>query len=163
MPAISLAYEESESDIMKRRPRNPFRDNLVNERYPIWLRNSTLWLFTFCFFLRHSAILFRYWFFFRTLVEIYQVLRKPWPSVKGASIMQDLTLFFLLLSFYFYTTLSLAAHSDAVMILIYNTIFFFPWSSLYFSTYNYYCYFILFHIKYFSITSLNLSTIYGII
>jgi sodium/potassium-transporting ATPase subunit alpha len=32
VPAISLAYEEAESDIMKRRPRNPFKDNLVNER-----------------------------------------------------------------------------------------------------------------------------------
>ncbi|XP_065207094.1 sodium/potassium-transporting ATPase subunit alpha isoform X4 [Planococcus citri] len=32
VPAISLAYEEAESDIMKRRPRNPFTDKLVNER-----------------------------------------------------------------------------------------------------------------------------------
>ncbi|XP_046435091.1 sodium/potassium-transporting ATPase subunit alpha isoform X3 [Neodiprion fabricii] len=32
IPAISLAYEHSESDIMKRRPRNPLCDNLVNER-----------------------------------------------------------------------------------------------------------------------------------
>ncbi|KAL7069683.1 hypothetical protein ACQ4LE_010745 [Meloidogyne hapla] len=32
VPAISLAYEESESDIMKRQPRDPFRDKLVNER-----------------------------------------------------------------------------------------------------------------------------------
>ena len=32
MPAISLAYEEAESDIMKRKPRNPFTDKLVNER-----------------------------------------------------------------------------------------------------------------------------------
>ncbi|KAG5871900.1 hypothetical protein JTB14_030953 [Gonioctena quinquepunctata] len=32
VPAISLAYEEAESDIMKRRPRNPFCDKLVNER-----------------------------------------------------------------------------------------------------------------------------------
>jgi len=32
VPAISLAYEEAESDIMKRRPRNPFSDKLVNER-----------------------------------------------------------------------------------------------------------------------------------
>ena len=32
LPAISLAYEEAESDIMKRRPRNPVRDKLVNER-----------------------------------------------------------------------------------------------------------------------------------
>lgn len=32
LPAISLAYEEAESDIMKRQPRNPFCDKLVNER-----------------------------------------------------------------------------------------------------------------------------------
>ncbi|EDS26146.1 conserved hypothetical protein [Culex quinquefasciatus] len=32
IPAISLAYEESESDIMKRRPRDPVKDKLVNER-----------------------------------------------------------------------------------------------------------------------------------
>lgn len=32
VPAISLAYEAAESDIMKRRPRDPYRDNLVNRR-----------------------------------------------------------------------------------------------------------------------------------
>ncbi|KAK3724319.1 hypothetical protein QZH41_001815 [Actinostola sp. cb2023] len=32
VPAISLAYEEAENDIMKRKPRNPQEDNLVNER-----------------------------------------------------------------------------------------------------------------------------------
>jgi sodium/potassium-transporting ATPase subunit alpha len=32
VPAISLAYEEAESDIMKRKPRDPQRDKLVNER-----------------------------------------------------------------------------------------------------------------------------------
>lgn len=32
IPAISLAYEGPEADIMKRRPRNPMIDNLVNER-----------------------------------------------------------------------------------------------------------------------------------
>ncbi|XP_062499441.1 sodium/potassium-transporting ATPase subunit alpha-3-like [Corticium candelabrum] len=32
VPAISLAYEEAESDIMKRKPRNPQRDRLVNDR-----------------------------------------------------------------------------------------------------------------------------------
>src|SRR5271170_5337677 len=32
VPAISLAYEEAESDIMKRLPRDPIRDKLVNER-----------------------------------------------------------------------------------------------------------------------------------
>ncbi len=32
VPAISLAYEAAESDIMKRQPRNPKTDKLVNER-----------------------------------------------------------------------------------------------------------------------------------
>lgn len=32
LPAISLAYEEAESDIMKRQPRDPLHDKLVNER-----------------------------------------------------------------------------------------------------------------------------------
>uniref|UniRef100_A0AAV2JSQ6 Cation-transporting P-type ATPase C-terminal domain-containing protein n=1 Tax=Knipowitschia caucasica TaxID=637954 RepID=A0AAV2JSQ6_KNICA len=32
VPAISLAYETAESDIMKRQPRNPQTDKLVNER-----------------------------------------------------------------------------------------------------------------------------------
>jgi sodium/potassium-transporting ATPase subunit alpha len=32
VPAISLAYEKAESDIMKRKPRDPFRDKLVNQR-----------------------------------------------------------------------------------------------------------------------------------
>uniref|UniRef100_A0A7N6A8F6 Sodium/potassium-transporting ATPase subunit alpha n=1 Tax=Anabas testudineus TaxID=64144 RepID=A0A7N6A8F6_ANATE len=32
VPAISLAYETAESDIMKRQPRNPKSDKLVNER-----------------------------------------------------------------------------------------------------------------------------------
>merc|ERR1719348_2099566 len=32
VPAISMAYEQAESDIMKRQPRNPIKDKLVNER-----------------------------------------------------------------------------------------------------------------------------------
>ena len=32
LPAISLAYEQAESDIMKRAPRDKFLDKLVNER-----------------------------------------------------------------------------------------------------------------------------------
>lgn len=32
LPAISLAYEQAETDIMKRAPRNPQKDKLVNER-----------------------------------------------------------------------------------------------------------------------------------
>lgn len=32
VPAISLAYEKAETDIMKRAPRDPIKDKLVNER-----------------------------------------------------------------------------------------------------------------------------------
>ena len=32
VPAISLAYEKAESDIMKRKPRDPSKDKLVNQR-----------------------------------------------------------------------------------------------------------------------------------
>jgi len=32
VPAISLAYEHAEADIMKRPPRDPFNDKLVNSR-----------------------------------------------------------------------------------------------------------------------------------
>jgi sodium/potassium-transporting ATPase subunit alpha len=32
VPAISLAYEKAESDIMKRQPRDPLKDKLVNQR-----------------------------------------------------------------------------------------------------------------------------------
>jgi len=32
VPAISLAYENAESDIMKRLPRDPKHDKLVNDR-----------------------------------------------------------------------------------------------------------------------------------
>ncbi|CAB4053964.1 ATP1A [Lepeophtheirus salmonis] len=32
IPAISLAYEEPETDLMKRPPRNPYSDNLVNSK-----------------------------------------------------------------------------------------------------------------------------------
>ena len=35
IPAISLAYECSEADIMKRNPRHPVNDKLVNERYQL--------------------------------------------------------------------------------------------------------------------------------
>lgn len=33
VPAISLAYEQAETDIMKRRPRDPINDKLVNQRF----------------------------------------------------------------------------------------------------------------------------------
>lgn len=39
MPAISLAYEHAEADIMKRPPRDPFNDKLVNQRFKKNLQN----------------------------------------------------------------------------------------------------------------------------
>lgn len=33
VPAIALAYEKAEGDIMKVKPRNPHVDKLVNDRY----------------------------------------------------------------------------------------------------------------------------------
>ena len=46
MPAISLAYEEAESNIMNRKPRSPTKDKLVNGRSDMAVLDSivcTLW------------------------------------------------------------------------------------------------------------------------
>jgi len=40
VPAISLAYEQAESDIMKRMPRDPVNDKLVNNRYAYYTQVS---------------------------------------------------------------------------------------------------------------------------
>ena len=40
MPAISLAYEEAESNIMERKPRDPHKDKLVNGRLVIIIIRS---------------------------------------------------------------------------------------------------------------------------
>lgn len=51
VPAISLAYEAAESDIMKRQPRNPKTDKLVNERLiSIAYGQIGRWPFWFCGF-----------------------------------------------------------------------------------------------------------------
>lgn len=41
VPAISLAYEQAESDIMKRMPRDPLHDKLVNHRCLYHCSNSS--------------------------------------------------------------------------------------------------------------------------
>jgi magnesium-transporting ATPase (P-type) len=33
VPSIALAYENPEQDIMKRKPRNPLKDRLVNQSF----------------------------------------------------------------------------------------------------------------------------------
>lgn len=78
VPAISLAYEAAESDIMKRQPRDPYRDNLVNRRSEnltktkfspsilfyisfyqlIIYQNKKAQIFSFAFFKNQKKILF---------------------------------------------------------------------------------------------------------
>ena len=38
MPAISFAFEKPEDDLMKRKPRHPYDDRLVNCRLACFLR-----------------------------------------------------------------------------------------------------------------------------
>merc|ERR1719244_1118070 len=63
IPAISLAYEEAESDIMKRQPRNPFTDKLVNERLismaygQIGMMQATAGFFTYFVILAENGFL----------------------------------------------------------------------------------------------------------
>lgn len=76
VPAISLAYEQAESDIMKRRPRDPTRDKLVNERLislsygQIGMIQAAAGFFTYFVVLGESG------FFFNQLFGI----RKAWDS-----------------------------------------------------------------------------------
>ncbi|XP_031695932.1 sodium/potassium-transporting ATPase subunit alpha-1-like, partial [Anarrhichthys ocellatus] len=63
VPAISLAYEEAESDIMKRQPRNPKTDKLVNERLisiaygQIGMMQATAGFFTYFVILAENGFL----------------------------------------------------------------------------------------------------------
>ncbi|KAL2102808.1 hypothetical protein ACEWY4_001976 [Coilia grayii] len=63
VPAISLAYEKAESDIMKRQPRNPLTDKLVNERLismaygQIGMMQATAGFFTYFVILAENGFL----------------------------------------------------------------------------------------------------------
>uniref|UniRef100_A0A3B5MZ03 Sodium/potassium-transporting ATPase subunit alpha n=1 Tax=Xiphophorus couchianus TaxID=32473 RepID=A0A3B5MZ03_9TELE len=63
VPAISLAYEAAESDIMKRQPRNPKTDKLVNERLismaygQIGMMQATAGFFTYFVILAENGFL----------------------------------------------------------------------------------------------------------
>lgn len=77
VPAISLAYEKAESDIMKRKPRDPKHDKLVNERYV----NSDIVIpwqlpLIFCHFVDCCLLcVLRYWFSIRDL--LYSSWKQP--------------------------------------------------------------------------------------
>merc|ERR1719430_1987395 len=76
IPAISMAYEEAEADIMKRSPRNPYTDKLVNERLisitygMIGMIQAAAGFFTYMVILAENGFLPSYLF----------GLRKNWDS-----------------------------------------------------------------------------------
>jgi sodium/potassium-transporting ATPase subunit alpha len=84
IPAISMAYEEAESDIMKRMPRNPFTDKLVNERLisvaygMIGMIQACAGFFTYLVILAENGFLPRYLF----------GLRRSWDA-KAVNDLQD--------------------------------------------------------------------------
>ena len=84
VPAISLAYEQAESDIMKRLPRDPVHDKLVNHRLigmaygQIGMIQASGGFFTYCVILAENG------FWPSRLLGI----RKEWDS-KGINDLED--------------------------------------------------------------------------
>lgn len=76
VPAISLAYEKAESDIMKRQPRDPLNDKLVNERLiamaygQIGMIQATAGFFVYFVIMAENGFLPGYLF----------GLRRPWDN-----------------------------------------------------------------------------------
>lgn len=76
VPAISLAYEKAESDIMKRQPRDPLTDKLVNERLiamaygQIGMIQATAGFFVYFVIMAENGFLPGYLF----------GLRRPWDN-----------------------------------------------------------------------------------
>ena len=84
VPAISLAYEKAESDIMKRKPRDPLTDKLVNERLismsygQIGFMQAAAGFFTYCVILAENGFL---------LADLPGI-RRAWDS-KGVNDLRD--------------------------------------------------------------------------
>ena len=86
VPAFSLAYEHTESDIMKRRPRDPIKDKLVNERliylYMAYLQigmiQALAGFFSYC--VVHATNGF--------MPDILPGLRMPWDD-RGLNDLED--------------------------------------------------------------------------
>ena len=84
MPAISLAYEQAESDIMKRMPRDPVNDKLVNSRL-IGMAYGQIGMIQACGgFFSYFVILAENGFWPSRLLGI----RKEWDS-KGINDLED--------------------------------------------------------------------------
>lgn len=84
VPAISLAYEKAESDIMKRKPRNPKKDKLVNERLislaygQIGFIQAAAGFYTYCVILGENGF----------LPHQLPGIRREWDS-KGVNDLKD--------------------------------------------------------------------------
>lgn len=84
LPAISLAYEKAESDIMKRKPRNPKTDKLVNERLISMAYGQIGMIQAVAGFFSYFVIMAENGFLPTTLLG----LRMSWDS-KGINDLQD--------------------------------------------------------------------------
>jgi sodium/potassium-transporting ATPase subunit alpha len=84
VPAISMAYEKSESDIMKRRPRDPVNDKLVNQRLismaygQIGMIQAAAGFFSYFIIMAENGF----------LPQVLFGIRKQWDS-KGVNDLQD--------------------------------------------------------------------------
>lgn len=76
VPAISLAYEQAESDIMKRMPRDPINDKLVNQRLISMSYGQIGFFQAMSGFFCYLCILSENGFFPNRVLG----LRKPWDS-----------------------------------------------------------------------------------
>lgn len=84
LPAISLAYEKAESDIMLRPPRNPNRDNLVNVKLYFLAYGHIGMIEAMAGFFTYFAIMAEHGFFPEKLIG----LRKKWEA-PGINDLED--------------------------------------------------------------------------
>jgi len=82
LPAISLAYEQAESDIMKRNPRNKFTDKLVNERLISMAYGQIGMIQALAGFVCYVVILMQNGF----LPDSLMGLRVPWDSKENQNL-----------------------------------------------------------------------------
>ena len=82
LPAISLAYEQAESDIMKRNPRNKFIDKLVNDRLISMAYGQIGMIQAMAGFVCYFVIMMHNGFLPRDLLG----LRIPWDDKKNQAL-----------------------------------------------------------------------------
>jgi len=85
LPAISLAYEQAESDIMKRNPRNKFTDKLVNERLISMAYGQIGMIQALCGFVCYFVVLMQNGF----LPQDIRGLRVPWDDKNHMNVVDS--------------------------------------------------------------------------